>query len=91
MRIFDSKLRHTSRNTAHRSCKLSVICVAFCATVASAAYPEKPIRYIVPSAAGGGADSLARILAAELTKQLGQQVIVDNRAGASGTIGMEML
>jgi tripartite-type tricarboxylate transporter receptor subunit TctC len=58
---------------------------------ASAAYPDRPIRYIVPSAAGGGADALARILAGELTKQLGQQVVVDNRAGASGAIGMDML
>ncbi len=64
---------------------------AVVATTASAAFPDKPIRYIVPSAAGGGADSLARILAAELSKQLGQQVVVDNRAGASGAIGMEML
>ena len=89
MRIPLSKLRHMSRNT---TCRLWVaIYMTFCATVAMAAYPEKPIRYIVPSAAGGGADSLARILAAELTKQLGQQVVVDNRAGASGTIGMEML
>ncbi|MEO7727846.1 MAG: tripartite tricarboxylate transporter substrate binding protein [Burkholderiales bacterium] len=64
---------------------------AFAAATVAAAYPDKPIRYIVPSAAGGGADSLARILAAELSKQLGQQVIVDNRPGASGTIGMEML
>ncbi len=68
-----------------------VACVAFVATSAPAAYPERPIRYIVPSAAGGGADALARILAAELTKQLGQQVVVDNRAGASGGIGMELL
>src|SRR4051812_13807731 len=55
------------------------------------AYPDRPIRYIVPSAAGGGADALARILAGELTKQLGQQVVVDNRAGASGAIGMDMI
>jgi tripartite-type tricarboxylate transporter receptor subunit TctC len=54
-------------------------------------YPQRPIRYIVPSAAGGGADVLARVLAAELTKQLGQQIVVDNRPGASGAIGMEML
>lgn len=58
---------------------------------ATAAYPDRPIRYIVPSAAGGGADALARILAGELTRQLGQQVVVDNRAGASGSIGMDML
>jgi tripartite-type tricarboxylate transporter receptor subunit TctC len=54
-------------------------------------YPQRPLRYIVPSAAGGGADALARILAAELTRQLGQQIVVDNRPGASGAIGMEML
>ena len=64
---------------------------AFNAGTAGAAYPDRPIRYIVPSAAGGGADALARILAGELTKQLGQQVVVDNRAGASGAIGMDML
>jgi tripartite-type tricarboxylate transporter receptor subunit TctC len=64
---------------------------AFNAGTAGAAYPDRPIRYVVPSAAGGGADALARILAGELTKQLGQQVVVDNRAGASGAIGMDML
>ena len=58
---------------------------------AAAVYPEKPIRYIVPSAAGGGADALARILASELTRQFGQQIVVDNRAGASGASGMDML
>lgn len=71
-----------------------IVCAAilagYCAG-ASAEYPERPIRYIVPSAAGGGADALARILAAELSKQLGQQVVVDNRAGASGGIGMDLL
>ena len=68
-----------------------LIPVAIVPMATLAAYPERPIRYIVPSAAGGGADALARILAAELTKQLGQQVVVDNRAGASGGIGMELL
>src|SRR3954454_13398198 len=71
------------------------VCAAFAAALAGssalAAYPDRPIRYIVPSAAGGGADALARILAAELARQLGQQVVVDNRAGASGAIGMEMI
>jgi tripartite-type tricarboxylate transporter receptor subunit TctC len=65
--------------------------LAMVATAAWADFPDKPVRYIVPSAAGGGADVLARLLAAELTKQLGQQVVVDNRAGASGRIGMEMI
>jgi tripartite-type tricarboxylate transporter receptor subunit TctC len=61
------------------------------AEAAGAAYPDRPIRYIVPSAAGGGADALARILAGELSKQLGQQVVVDNRPGGSGVIGMDMI
>ena len=72
-------------------CAYVIALAAFNAGTASAAYPDRPIRYIVPSAAGGGADALARILAGELTKQLGQQVVVDNRAGASGAIGMDML
>ena len=72
-------------------CACVIALAAFNAGTASAAYPDRPIRYIVPSAAGGGADALARILAGELTKQLGQQVVVDNRAGASGAIGMDML
>jgi tripartite-type tricarboxylate transporter receptor subunit TctC len=53
----------------------------------SQVYPSRPIRLIVPSAAGGTPDIQARIVASELTKQLGQQVVVDNRAGASGIIG----
>src|SRR4051812_6509773 len=55
-----------------------------------AAWPGKPIRLIVPWPAGGSVDSIARILAVRLSASLGQQVIVDNRAGASGNIGAGM-
>lgn len=64
---------------------------SFVTTVAAAAYPERPIRYIVPSAAGGGPDTSARILADAVGRQMGRQLIVDNRPGATGTIGMAMI
>ena len=53
------------------------------------AYPNRPIRLIAPYGAGGSYDLIARILAQKLGEQLGQQVIVDNRPGAAGRIGME--
>ena len=60
--------------------------LGFQASVA-AAYPEKPIRMIVPWAPGGGSDVSGRIIGAKLAELLGQQVVVDNRAGAAGNIG----
>jgi tripartite-type tricarboxylate transporter receptor subunit TctC len=58
---------------------------------AKSAYPDRPIRLIVPFATGSATDSSARLYAAELSKQLGQQVIADNRPGAGGAIGMQAL
>jgi tripartite-type tricarboxylate transporter receptor subunit TctC len=52
-------------------------------------YPNKPIRWVVPWPAGGVADTQARIIAEQLSKALGQPVLIDNRAGASGTIGAD--
>ena len=54
-------------------------------------YPAKPIKYIVPYAAGGGADFLGRSMSKQLTSALGKEVFVDNRAGASGQIGLDIL
>ena len=54
-------------------------------------WPDKPIKMIVPFAAGGSADILGRILSQELAKNLGQNVIVENRGGAGGNIGAELV
>lgn len=58
--------------------------------VFSADYPVRPIRFIVPSAAGGGPDTSSRMLAIDLSVVLGQQIVVDNRPGASGVIGTDL-
>ncbi len=55
------------------------------------AYPSKPIRMIVPYAPGGGVDIIARATAQELTKRIGQQVMVDNRTGAGGNVGSDLV
>lgn len=65
----------------------SVACAG--TTIAQPAYPNKPIRLIVPFPAGGSVDVTSRALAQKLSEQLGQQVIVDNRPGAGGNIGMD--
>ncbi len=66
--------------------------VAACALHADGAYaqnyPSKPIRYLVPDSAGGGNDTIGRIFAEGLTEVFGQQVVVENRAGAGTTIGL---
>ena len=59
--------------------------------LAQAAYPNKPIRYIVPVAPGGGSDIVGRIIAVELFNQWGQVVVVDNRPGAGSTVGTSIV
>lgn len=74
---------------------LSVAIVLACShatmAFAQADYPKRPITIVVPYAAGGGADQVTRLIAQRLTERLKQTVIVDNRGGASNTIGMNMV
>ena len=68
---------------------LLLLCVA--ATHASAEFPDRPIRFIVPQAAGSATDNVARILAAELTIDLGQPVVVEDRPGGALTVGLDLV
>ena len=67
-----------------------LLCIACGSAVAQSAYPNKPIRFIVPFPPGGGTDIVSRIVTNKLSENLGVQVIVDNRGGAGGTLGIGM-
>ena len=58
---------------------------------ATAQYPDKPIRFIVPQAAGSNTDLYARLIAAEMSKTLGQQIIIENRPGAAFIVGLDAI
>ncbi len=69
----------------------AVFALAYSSLAGADAYPDKPIRIVVPYAAGGGADLLARLIGGKLSDRLKQSVIVENRGGASNTIGMGLV
>src|SRR4051812_10541484 len=76
----------------------AVLAAAFCAAfaasapqaLAQAAWPQRPVRLIVPLAAGGAMDTITRALSAKLTARFGQPVVVDNRGGGGGAVGAEL-
>jgi tripartite-type tricarboxylate transporter receptor subunit TctC len=82
MEMNDVMLRRTA---------LALLAVALAAPAWAQSYPSKPITLIVPFAAGGPTDLMARIVGERMAKELGQQIIIDNVAGAAGTIAMGKL
>lgn len=79
--------------TRRRTCVLAAPSLATLAALAAwplaawAAYPERPIKLVVPYPAGGATDVIGRVVAQKLALVLGQPVVVDNRAGAAGNLG----
>lgn len=73
--------------------KISLFCVPvlWISSVAAQTYPAKPVRIIAPFPPGGGTDLFARSVGQKLTTALGQQIVVDNRSGAGGMIGSELV
>lgn len=78
-----------------KSLTLATVVLGLAATLvtpaAQAAYPERPIRWIVPFPAAGAMDNIARTLGEEMSQTLGQSIVVENRPGAGGNIGAELV
>src|SRR5687768_12067903 len=68
----------------------SVVLGLAAASAAAQTYPSRPIRMMVPFPAGGGSDTMGRIVGGKLSERLGQQIVVENRVGAAGSIGADV-
>ena len=72
-------------------CIVTVLAMALPLSAMAQAYPSKPIKMIVPFPAGGTTDIVARIIAQKMTESMGQPVTVDNRGGAGGNVGVDLM
>ena len=68
-----------------------VAALAFATSAAAQTFPDKPLRFVIPFAAGGGSDVMARVIAEPLSQRLGQPVVVENKPGGNATIGADFV
>ncbi len=83
--------RTPSRRLAIAAAVLATLGMALPATVQAQAYPDKPIRFVVPYPPGGGTDVIARIVQERFQAALGQPIVIENRGGAGGSIGTDVV
>ncbi len=87
----DRPIRQSQRGIGRRGLILSAAASGLPLSARAAGYPDHAVRIVVPFSAGGGGDIVMRFLAQELTMRLGQNVLVENRAGAGGNVGTEVI
>jgi tripartite-type tricarboxylate transporter receptor subunit TctC len=80
---------HLSRRNFNTLLAMSAATGVPLSALAQGAYPQRPVRFIVPNAAGSSVDTIGRIVSNQLTQPLGQAIVVDNKPGAAGAIGIE--
>lgn len=77
--------------TIFRSVSALALSAALIGTASAAAYPDKPITFVVPSAAGGSPDVLSRLITTQIAKDTGATMVIENRPGAAGNIGISLI
>src|SRR4029453_15018980 len=81
------KIREGTMRRLPRAVAVAAVVMAVCSLPPPRGYPPRTITLVVPFPPGGGVDAMARVVAEKLAGALGQQVVVDNRAGGSGLVG----